>query len=118
MNVPYKVYFIEAVGLDLIKIGFANNIASRLASLQTASPVTLRLLGTVPGGRALERFYHDCFSDQRARGEWFRRCPELDKYIAAADKPYIPSDSGQRYLDREKRYRTYRMRRENGRASA
>lgn len=115
---PRRVYFIEAVGLDLIKIGFALRLSERIAELQTASPVPLRLLGSVLGGRDLERFYHDCFADQRVKGEWFRRCPELDRYIEAADKPYVPSPAAQAAIDREKRYAAYRMRRENGRKEA
>lgn len=109
-NAPYRVYFVEAAGLDLIKIGYANNLETRFASLRTGSPVELKMLGSMPGGRDLERFFHRIFAPQRARGEWFRRCPELDGYIAAADKPYVPHPDAVPVIARSKRYEAYRTR--------
>lgn len=65
------VYFIQAGENGPVKIGFANHIASRLASLQSCCPETLVLLRTVDGNSAIERAYHRQFASQRLRGEWF-----------------------------------------------
>ena len=87
-----KVYFIEAVGLDLVKIGFARDVAQRLTDLQCGSPVALRLLGTIPGGLGMELFFHKDLAEYRVRGEWFALSDRLKKYIANADRliPHPP----------------------------
>lgn len=80
------VYFIEAVGLERIKIGKANNPEARLAGLQTGSPVPLRLLGKIPGGHALEKKLHGEFASLWMDGEWFHATKELRNYIHATCK--------------------------------
>jgi hypothetical protein len=82
-----RVYFIEAVGLDMIKIGYARDIPERLRKLSPGCPVPMRLLGTVPGGLRTEQQYHERLAGCRDHGEWFRRCPELEGVLAAIDKP-------------------------------
>ena len=81
------VYFIAAIGTDLVKVGHARNVKSRFSSLACASPLKLRLLATIPGGSTKERELHDLLAEHRSHGEWFRRCALLDDLIAAADKP-------------------------------
>jgi hypothetical protein len=78
-----QIYFIEAVGVGLVKIGYANNIERRMLGFQTASAVPLKLLGVAPGGHERERELHELLSDYRHHGEWFRRCRMLDDVIAA-----------------------------------
>lgn len=82
-----RVYFIEAVGLDLIKIGYTADLTERLRKLAPGCPAPLRLLGTVPGGLEIERHYHERLTAHRTRGEWFRKCDALDAIIAGIDKP-------------------------------
>lgn len=79
------VYFIEAVGVGLIKIGLANCVRKRLASLTPASPVPLRLMCKTPTDRVgtLEKELHVRFAEHRAHGEWFRVAPDLTAYIDA-----------------------------------
>jgi hypothetical protein len=48
------VYFIEAVGLDVIKVGYARDISERMRKLGPGCPAPLRLLGTMPGGLKTE----------------------------------------------------------------
>jgi hypothetical protein len=79
-----KVYFIEAQGTDLVKIGIAAKPSERLRELQTASPHRLAILATLPGGKPQESLLHRQFAAQRAAGEWFHRSPELDALIARA----------------------------------
>jgi hypothetical protein len=76
------VYFAEADGR--IKIGWSRKVATRVAQLQTGSPVPIKLLGVTPGGRSLERELHHRFAADRLTGEWFTATPELLACIAAA----------------------------------
>jgi Meiotically up-regulated gene 113 len=77
-----RVYFIEAGGTDLVKIGIAAAPKDRLRELQTASPHRLAMLATMPGGKPEESRLHRQFAASRATGEWFHRTPELDALIA------------------------------------
>jgi hypothetical protein len=72
------IYFVEAVGLDRVKIGTVKDdraLAARLEAFATASPVKVRLLGVTEGGRDEERALHDRFAVHRVRGEWFALAP-------------------------------------------
>lgn len=76
-----SVYFIKAAG-PAIKIGFATNVAIRIASLQTSSHEPLTLLASVAGDRALEKSLHQQFKHLKLAGEWFKDTPELRARIA------------------------------------
>lgn len=69
-----QVYFIEAQGRGLVKIGSADDAMRRLATLQTGSPDKLILRGVfyVDDAEQFERSHHQSFADQWVRGEWFR----------------------------------------------
>jgi hypothetical protein len=77
-----QIYFVQFGADGPIKIGRARNVAARLVSLQTASPVELVLLGVVPGSVEKERVLHSLFRPLRVRGEWFRPEAELLEFIA------------------------------------
>lgn len=81
-----RVYFIEAVGLDLIKIGYAFDLQKRFTAMMTASPAPLSLLGVMPGGPRREMEIHDRLSDHRAHGEWFHKTPEVMAVVATAEQ--------------------------------
>lgn len=68
---PSCVYFIESGSDGPIKVGHACNVQARPRELQVGNPNQLRLLGTLPGGRELERWFHETFAHARVRGEWF-----------------------------------------------
>lgn len=73
-----SVYFISPVGGGLIKIGVAGDVAGRLESLQTGSPVLLEVRAVITdGGEALELSLHKRFAASRRHGEWFEPTPEL-----------------------------------------
>lgn len=74
------VYFIEAVGADRIKIGWAVTPEFRLHYLQTGSPYPLILLKKITGGRDIERWFHRLFASVCVGGEWFRMVPELQNF--------------------------------------
>lgn len=75
------VYFIESEGSSLVKIGYSISPEKRLKELQTSSPETLVMLGTIPGGKSKEIELHKKFAKHRERGEWFHKAPELAKFI-------------------------------------
>jgi hypothetical protein len=95
-----RIYFIEAVGLNVVKIGFAKDIAERMRKLRVGCPAPLRLLGTLPGGIREERDLHCTLAKHQAHGEWFRRCPELDAILATIEPSDIaPAKAGHRPFD-------------------
>jgi hypothetical protein len=81
------VYLIKAVGKwPMYKIGKAKNPASRLASLQTGSPMELELVGFVrckgeAHAGAVEQSFHHRFRRSRHRGEWFKLWPKDEKWL-------------------------------------
>lgn len=74
-----SVYFADAGGQ--IKIGWSKKVSQRLAQLQTGSASPIKLLGTMPGGLAVERRVHAKFAHLRLSGEWFTAAPELLAYV-------------------------------------
>ncbi|MFD0929638.1 GIY-YIG nuclease family protein [Methylophilus glucosoxydans] len=75
------VYFIEAVGLTRVKIGYSASPESRLKQLTTGSPVTLRIHAKMPGNQAMEREIHSRFSHLKVENEWFHFTNEIAEYI-------------------------------------
>lgn len=76
------IYFIQAE--DAIKIGFTEaGVVKRLRSLQQASPVTLKVVGVMDGGRSHESALHALFEHYRLRGEWFAFAPDIAQYVDA-----------------------------------
>ena len=78
-----KVYFIEAIGGGVVKIGTSTNVAQRFAQLQSGFPYELKLLRVLPGYMEEERFFHDLFAEYRVRAEWFES--EIVKAWIASD---------------------------------
>jgi hypothetical protein len=79
------IYFVQVGEDGPIKIGRAHSPRSRLASLQTASPVPLRLLGQFDGNARDERHLHRLFAHVRLRGEWFEPSAALLAVIKDGD---------------------------------
>lgn len=76
-----KIYFIGYGDTGPVKIGTTHCVFTRLRHLQTACPELLKLLGTMNGDIGFERMLHKKFSEHRLRGEWFKRCEAIEKYI-------------------------------------
>ncbi len=81
------VYFVEAVGLDRVKIGSTRNLAHRLDSLRNAAPVELRLLKLIPGGLREEQALHRHFAEYRVHLEWFVLTPLRTFIVSLTDAP-------------------------------
>lgn len=82
------VYFIggSLARLEVVKIGFTSGaIASRVASIRTASPIEIEIYGYVEGGRDLERKFHETFAPVRMHGEWFHADGKLWDFIHYLD---------------------------------
>jgi hypothetical protein len=78
------VYFLQAG--SFIKIGITTgDPRRRIDQLQTGCPYEIRVLGCIPGGRALEQKLHKKFSAFRAHGEWFRMNPEILQELRAPE---------------------------------
>lgn len=60
-----------------IKIGHSINVYSRLAAIQSHSPIPVKILAHVAGGAVVEAAYHTHFQSIRLHGEWFERTPEI-----------------------------------------
>lgn len=75
----YFVYFLTAKAPDFpIKIGITERRLTRFPAIQGALPYELEVLALVrTDDPLLERRLHKRFADQRLRGEWFDRSPEL-----------------------------------------
>ena len=77
-----SVYFLEAVGLNLVKIGSTNRVTARFVALQAACPVEVRMLKVTKGRRRDEVALHKRFAEHRVRFEWFKLAPLRD-FIAS-----------------------------------
>jgi hypothetical protein len=77
-----RVYFIEAVGAERIKIGWtAGDPRTRLDSIATGSPFPLRILAHLKGTQKIEQWMHRACKEAHAHNEWFRATPELRELI-------------------------------------
>lgn len=66
------IYFVHAVDVGLIKIGFTRDLNTRLRDLRVTSPAALTLVAYELGAPDRERELHRAFAGDRVRGEWFR----------------------------------------------
>lgn len=73
-----RVYFVGAKPADLIKVGIANHVETRVRDLEMGSPVRLYIYASVKGTHLDEGAFHIALREHRERGEWFRRGPWFD----------------------------------------
>ena len=93
------VYFISDT--EFIKVGIADEIASRMSSLQTGNGRKLELFAFIPfvdraSSINAEKVLHELFSSCRLEGEWFdvihnERFIDIIKHIAVRDVYRHPS---------------------------
>jgi len=118
------VYFAEAVGRDLVKIGTSGNPFVRISHLSSRHGWELRLVGAVPGEFHDESRLHGLFEEFRAREhgrEWYvysgiarnieellARCPEgrmprrlsKEEILLRAEIKYLPAGRDQEIASR------------------
>lgn len=76
------VYFVQQGLTGNIKIGYSENLKSRISTLQTSSPEKLRLLHAIPAsGQQDETRFHEMFKHKRSHGEWFEYCADIISFI-------------------------------------
>ncbi len=80
------VYFVATHDGQFIKIGWATNVAKRLATLNTAQAKPLKLLAKIRTRFAEEAHLHRKFAHLNVRGEWFRAEPELLAFARSRPK--------------------------------
>lgn len=84
------IYFIEAVGLDRMKIGTTRrDVAKRVKGIETMCPCPIRLLRVMGGDHSEERALHTRFTAHRSHGEWFVLSAIADE-VARLEEP-LPS---------------------------
>lgn len=64
-----NTYAIEAIGIGRVKIGKTENVFRRASTLQSSSPVKLRLIAASPAD--IEDRMHRALGRFRSHGEWF-----------------------------------------------
>ncbi len=86
------VYFVEAIGVGRVKIGWTSlPVQHRISALQTGCPVDLKLLGVVKGTKSDEKDYHTRFNRFRRQGsEWFDLSEEITVFTS---KLHLPLDA-------------------------
>lgn len=77
-----RIYFLEAVGCRLVKIGYSLDVLRRVSAIAVSCPVELRLRALLPGGPSDERELHRRFAADRSHGEWFRITPAIAALMA------------------------------------
>ena len=78
-----RIYFVEAHGANVVKIGYSEDVKSRIKALSQGSPHKLILLGTMEGNMQDEERLHQAFESQHVRGEWFKLSPQIKDFIRA-----------------------------------
>lgn len=69
------VYVLKAEGVAHYKIGVASDVTARVAQVQAASPLPLKIVACIEGRpRTVEQWIHKVLWRHRLHGEWFREC--------------------------------------------
>lgn len=66
------IYVVGNKEMNICKIGFTNNVFSRIGSIQTGCPFKLEIFCVVEGTIQTEKKLHAKYKDLRLNGEWFR----------------------------------------------
>lgn len=76
------VYVIQIGDDGPLKVGVSQDVAARIASLQTASPYELRFLGLIGRDATDESKHHEALRSEHVRGEWFANTFRTRLYLA------------------------------------
>jgi hypothetical protein len=78
---PGFIYFIRSGAHGAIKVGYATNVATRIASLQIGNPMKLHLLGCIAGPQSIETKILRDLKPWRLSGEWHTPARAVSDYI-------------------------------------
>ena len=81
-----SIYFLANHDASVIKVGFATDLDTRLASLQTGNHSDLSLLYSFDGSKDCEALFHASLADSRIRGEWFSYTGFVDALICEIEE--------------------------------
>ena len=81
---------------NLVKIGFTEDLRKRVQNIIWAIPFPVEFVGHMPGGRDVERHFHDRFKSRHFSGEWFVETPEMRTVFEALLTPRIPTAETER----------------------
>jgi hypothetical protein len=106
------IYVIEAdiKGEKMYKIGYTKTSAKeRLKQLQTACPVKLSLVKTLPGNLYDEARVHSYLACIRSHGEWFHDGPLIHEFLKLKDgePPFKTPNPRTQIMKRIGLYRNY-----------
>lgn len=79
------VYMIRAGQNGPVKIGFTDDVAKRLAMMQTGNHEQLTVLRLFEGSAAEEARLHERFADNHLRGEWHHFCKAMMGDVGLAE---------------------------------
>lgn len=71
------VYFAQMGEGGPVKIGYSKNVAGRVNVIDVHCPVRVTLIRQVAALPTAERWYHERFSAQHIRREWFHFHPDM-----------------------------------------
>jgi len=74
------IYFVQMGSLPFVKIGFTKFLTVRIGVLQSASPLPLVVVGTIPGEQCDEALAHRALWASRKLNEWFDAAAAIDLY--------------------------------------
>ena len=89
------VYIVSCNGKH--KIGFSNNPHERVESMQVGNPFEMELVAfsETKNASALEKKYHDMYSEYNTRGEWFDFPPRVLDDVIESIKKLSSEDANQ-----------------------
>lgn len=93
------IYFVTARELGRVKIGFTENVQTRLAKMRSDSPTQLLLERVCEGSLSIEAELHARFAEFRVVGEWFDLVHEIEEFMKELPRPAC-SKCGRGMLDR------------------
>ncbi len=76
-----QIYFLEAEGLNRLKIGFSENLENRMRVVRSHSPVPLKLLKVVRASIETEQILMAVFGKYKLHNEWFEYSATLKSFV-------------------------------------
>ena len=83
INYIFMVYFLRDEN-NYVKIGFSNNVVSRISYLEMHSPYNHEVILILDGGFTLEQELHKKFRQYHKTGEWFYCGPDINDFVLAS----------------------------------